>query len=819
MQVENMRTPLCAVLLCCSLTIAPADDSLLLWYTAPATKWDQANPIGNGRLGAMVFGGVQQEQLQLNEDTLYSGYPGYRDVHLSVRDGFVSMTNLIGQRRFAEADQFANTNWLGTAQACYQPLADVFLDFAHGTNLTDYRRELDLASAVCRVSYKMNGVQFLREIFASHPDESIVVRLTAGKPGSLAFKVRMTSQHPAEKSAKSGRLALHGQVPGFVLRRELEVVERKKDTWKYPEVWDEKGNRRPNAATVIYDGKGTLFDVRVGVQTKGGTLSSRGGVLEIDNADEALLLITAASSFNGPEKDPVKQGINSAAKAERFLKQAGRYTFDELRTRHMQDYQALFNRVQFTLGASGESTTPTEERIKNFASGTDPSFATVYYQFGRYLMISGSRAGSQPLNLQGIWNSHIIPPWASAYTVNINTEMNYWPAETCNLSECHEPLLRMVRELSRDGRRVAREVYGANGWVAHHNTTIWRDALQVDGEARAAFWPMAAPWFCQHLFEHYQFTQDREFLEEAYPIMKGAAEFILDWLVEDAQGRLLTPVSTSPENTFIYVDGEGKKQRAAVSAGCTADLALVRDLFGNAMRAARILAKDAAFAGKLQRSLDRLLPYQVSANGRLQEWSEDFADAEPGHRHVSHLIALHPGAEITPRGTPALAAAARRTLELRGDAGTGWSKAWKVNFWARLADGDHAHKMLSDLISKSTMPNMFDTHPPFQIDGNFGGAAGITEMLLQSHAGEIELLPALPSAWPGGSIRGLRARGGFTIDLDWTNGKLANVVVKNTASKSGPPAAALLRYGQRHAAIKLDHGEVKHFTGDLVQME
>lgn len=805
-----MRTHLLALFLLTSAL--SAEESLRLWYAQPAAQWEEASPLGNGRLGAMVFGGIAQEHLQLNDDTLYSGYPGHRDVRLDLTRDFATLTNRIARREFAEAERIATAQWLGAAQACYQPLGDLFLDFDPPANVTHYTRELDLATAVARVRYQADGVTFVREIFVSHPDQAVVLRLTADAPGRLTFRVRLTSPHPTatnQVSDASGQLAMRGQVPGFVLRRDLATVEKKKDTWKYPQLWDENGRRRPGAQQVVYDGRGMFFDVRLRVLAQGGKLLAQTGTLSVAGADQATLLLSAASSYNGYDRDPVRAGADSGAKAGRALDAAQARPYAELRERHVRDYRALFDRVALDLGAPTDlSRRPTNERIKGFAAGSDPSFAAVYFQFARYLMISGSRPGTQPLNLQGIWNPHVIPPWAGAYTVNINAEMNYWPAEVGNLSECHEPLLRLVRELAVDGRRVARDLYHRRGWVAHHNTTLWRDAQPVDGGAGASYWPLAGPWLCQHLFEHYQFTGDREFLREAYPVMKGAAEFMLDWLVDNGRGQLVTPVSTSPENGFVYLDASGRKQRASVSAGCTADLALIRDLFGNTLRAAEVLGADAPFAAELRQAMARLLPYQIGANGRLQEWQEDFADAEPAHRHVSHLIALHPGASITVRGTPELAAAARRTLELRGDGGTGWSKAWKVNFWARLGDGDHAFKMLSDLISKSTMPNLLDTHPPFQIDGNFGGAAGIAEMLLQSHAGEVELLPALPRSWPAGAVKGLRARGGLTVDLAWKDSRLVTATLRSDGGTT-----ARVRYGNRVVPITLRPGETHTLPG------
>jgi alpha-L-fucosidase 2 len=804
-----------------------------LWYGSPAAKWEEALPIGSGRLGAMIFGTVAEEQLQLNEDTLTSDEPGYRDLPLNVKKDYAEITGLIAARKFAEADKLVTERWLGRSWACYQPLGTLFIDFGHQGSARNYRRELDLAKAVCKVSYQQDGTMFTREMFASYPDDVIVIRLTADKPGSLSFRTRFTSPHPtASVTADAGSrlLALHGQLPGMVNRRTLEWIEKKKDTWKYPELWDSSGKRLPTAKTVFYGkeikGRGAFFDARLRVETKGGAVSAEPDALVVSGADEAVLVYSAASSYNGFDKSPSREGVDSAKKAQAFLESACKAGYAQLLDRHVKDRRSLFDRVTLDLGApTGQSALPTDERIKAFGNGNDPSLAALYFQFGRYLMISGSRPGTQPLNLQGIWNKDIIPPWASGYTINMNTEMNYWPVEVCNLSECAEPLLRMIRELAVDGRRVAKEMYGCSGWVAHHNTTLWRDAQPVDNEARCAYWPMGSGWLCLHLYEHYLFTGDKAFLEkDAYPLLKDACLFYIDWLVDNGKGRLVTPVSTSPENNFKYADGSGKKAQASVSAGSGMDMAIIRELFACTAQASSILGTDADFRALLKEKTVKCLPYLIGKKGQLQEWQEDFEETDPHHRHIAHLFGLHPGSQITLRGTPELAAAARKTLELRGDGGTGWSKAWKINFWARLEDGNHAYKMVSELLTQSTHPNLLDVCPPFQIDGNFGGCAGIAEMLLQSHeeTGDrgqetgfvLRLLPALPSAWPSGRVTGLRARGGFEVDMTWANGALASVTLRSVGGK-----VCRVEYVGKACAVNLSPGQATTLNGNLQASE
>jgi alpha-L-fucosidase 2 len=736
-------------------------DALKLWYEKPAQEWVEALPVGNGRLGAMVFGRLKRERLQLNEDSLWSGGPHDAANPLAL-EGLREVQPLVFANNFEAIYGPVKKKMLGNPKETmdYQPVGDLFLDFKGHEKATGYLRELDLDTAIARVSYEVDGVRFEREIFSSATDQVIVVHLTASRPGQISFDTSLETPQKAAVSVETpSTLVLRG-VGG-----------------------DGMGGI-----------KGALrFEARVLVQAHGGTVRTTPHGLVVTDADSATVLISAATSYKN-YKD-VSADPTSRARQPLFI--AKTKSFEMLRKDHIADYQGLFHRVQFDLESPARHK-PTDQRIRDFATGDDPQLAVLYFQYGRYLLISSSRPGSQPANLQGIWNESMKPAWHGNYTVDINVEMNYWPAEVCNLAECHEPMLRMITELTELGARTAQLHYGARGWVCHHNTDLWRRTAPTGGTW--GLWPTGGAWLCTHLWEHYLYGGDQGYLARVYPTLRDAAIFIADILVEEPTHKwLVTNPSNSPENAHIHKTG--------VCVGPTMDMQLIRDLFDSCIEASIILDKDAAFREQLSSMRQRLAPMQIGRHGQLQEWLADWDNPEDKHRHVSHLYGLYPSHQITRRGTPALFAAARKSLELRGDGGTGWSKAWKVNFWARLEDGNHAFKMLRELLSKSTLPNMFDTHPPFQIDGNFGGTAGIAEMLLQSHAGEIHLLPALPEAWPRGRVAGLRARGGFTVDIVWHDGALVSTKIH---SALGRPCK--LRFGDHVVEFQTESGHDYSFT-------
>ena len=720
-----------------------ASSSLTLWYRQPALAWVEALPIGNGRLGAMIYGGVPREHLQLNEDSVWAGENRDRN-NPEGRRGIVEVRRLLREGKIREAEELAARTIISIPMRMppYQPLGDLWLEFPDHQSFSDYRRELDLSTGMAQVFYRVGQTTYRREVFSSAVDQVIVIRLSCDKPGGLSFSATMTRERDSQtKTAAPDLVTLEGEAIAYAERH--------------------KGERPV----------GVKFHGALQVKARGGRTRLEGQKVIVEGANEAILFVAAATNFR--HADPTRRCREDLA--------AARKPFAALRSAHIADHRKLFDRVAFHLDSPSPDL-PTDERLKRVQTGAiDLGLEALFFQYGRYLLIASSRPGSMAANLQGIWNDQLAPPGESKYTININTEMNYWPAEVTNLSELHGPLFDLLENTREDGRRVAQNLYGARGFVVHHNTDAWGHAVPIDGVG-SGIWPMGGAWLSLHFWDHYDFTRDRDFLaQRAYPIMKEATEFLLDAMFEDEKGQLLIGPSISPENRYRTADG----QVGRLCNGPAMDMQIAHALFTRVIESSKLLERDADFRDRVVAALAKLPPPKIGRHGQLQEWQEDYGEPEPGHRHISHLFALHPGNQITLRGTPELARAARVSLERRLQAGsghTGWSRAWIINFWARLEEGDTAHHNIVELLRISTYPNLFDRHPPFQIDGNFGCTAGMAELLLQSHAGELSFLPALPSAWATGKITGLRARGAIGVDLAWANGKLTEVALRPDVS-------------------------------------
>lgn len=765
--------------------------SLVLWYDKPAENWTEALPVGNGRLGAMIYGKTDKEVIQFNEETLWSGQP-HDYAHKNAHEVLDELRQLLWDGKQAEAHDLGNERFMSQpfGQLCYQPFGNILLDFPEHDKAINFSRKLDLEDALASVTYEIDGVTYKREIIASEPDQVIALNLVASKKGALSFSVGMDSPHEKyDVKVEGDEIIISGKANN------------------YPEEVGRDGTPYPESKLT--------FEARLKVRAEGGNLVLEDKTIKVEEAKSATLYLVAATSF----KNYQDISGNPSSLCKEYLQKLEGRSFNDIKKSHLEDYQKLFGRVKLDLGKSDISDRPTNERLATFKQDEDPNLVALLFQYGRYLLISSSREGTQPANLQGIWNDRMKPPWDSKYTININAEMNYWPAEITNLSELADPVMKMVEDLSITGRNVAKEHYDLGGWVAHHNTDIWRGAAPINN-ANHGIWVVGGAWLSQHLWWHYQFSGDKEFLgTRAYPVLKSASEFFVNYLVPDPENseRLVSGPSNSPEIGGLVM-------------APTMDHQIIRNLFSNTIEAAGILGVDEEFARKLKETRDKIAPNLIGQYGQLQEWLVDKDDPKNEHRHVSHLWGLHPGNEIHPITTPDLAEACKVTLSHRGDGGTGWSRAWKINFWARLLDGDHAFLLLKNLMVPSLSEetnykdrgglynNLFDSHPPFQIDGNFGATSGITEMLLQSHLRDDDrayfqdILPALPSAFAAGEISGIKGRGGFEISMVWENGALVSVDVKSLLGNK-----LNLRYAGKVISQETQKGETYSFVATNFQ--